>query len=194
MPRTKTYDREEVLEKALFLFQSQGYEATGMQALVSHMGISRSSIYEEFGDKEGLYFEALQHYRSKSSILFIKALNETTNPIATFRQFLIDGLKEQIKSGKPSCFMASSCTEVNLLSSAKGNELVMHNKKEVVNAMTAAIKRGQKNDLIKKNIKAKDAAEMIFAINNGAAVLSRIEKSPTAILKGIELAFQMLEK
>jgi len=193
MPRTKTYDREEVLEKALFLFQSHGYEATGMQALVDHMGISRSSIYEEFGDKDGLYVEAMRHYRNHSSALFVTALNKTTHPIKTLRTFLINGLNEQIKKGRPSCFFANSCSEVDLLSTDEAHKLLLQNKKEVVRAIAAALHRGQENDQVNKSINPKDAAEMIFTLNNGAAILSRIDKSSSSVLKGIDLAIRMLE-
>ena len=44
------------------LFWSQGYEATGIQALTEHMGISRQSLYNTFGDKHGLLKEAIGHY------------------------------------------------------------------------------------------------------------------------------------
>lgn len=60
--RPQEFDRETALGKAMDLFWSQGYEATGMQALTEHMGISRQSLYNTFGDKHSLLEEAIGHY------------------------------------------------------------------------------------------------------------------------------------
>jgi TetR/AcrR family transcriptional repressor of nem operon len=59
MGRPKEYDRENVLDKAMHVFWSKGYECASMQDLVDAMGINRGSIYAEFGDKRGLHLAAL---------------------------------------------------------------------------------------------------------------------------------------
>lgn len=65
MPRAKSFDEEEVLDRAVELFWETGYEGTSMQDLVDHLGISRSSLYNTFGDKHDLYARALDRYRSR---------------------------------------------------------------------------------------------------------------------------------
>jgi TetR/AcrR family transcriptional regulator, transcriptional repressor for nem operon len=46
MARTKDFDEDEVLAKAMHLFWLKGYNATSMQDLVDGLGISRSSMYD----------------------------------------------------------------------------------------------------------------------------------------------------
>lgn len=62
MARIKEYDENEVLQKAMVLFWTQGYEKTSMQDLVTHMGIHRRSMYDTFGDKHTLFMKALERY------------------------------------------------------------------------------------------------------------------------------------
>ncbi|MCK9858960.1 TetR/AcrR family transcriptional regulator [Paenibacillus sp. ATY16] len=62
MARSKEFDVDAVLLKAMKLFWTQGYEKTSMQDLVEHMGIHRRSIYDTFGDKHALYLMALKRY------------------------------------------------------------------------------------------------------------------------------------
>ena len=62
MGRHKTYDRDEVLERALTLFWEKGYEGTHLQQLVDTTGLNRFSLYKEFGGKEGLFAEAVSRY------------------------------------------------------------------------------------------------------------------------------------
>jgi TetR/AcrR family transcriptional regulator, transcriptional repressor for nem operon len=54
MPRIKAFDETDIIEKAKNLFQLKGYEGTSMQDLVDTLQISRSSIYDTFGDKHQL--------------------------------------------------------------------------------------------------------------------------------------------
>ncbi|NUU59933.1 TetR/AcrR family transcriptional regulator [Paenibacillus agri] len=65
MPRTKEFDEDTVLLKAMGLFWEQGYEKTSMQELVSHMGVHKGSMYDTFGDKKTLYIKALKRYSDR---------------------------------------------------------------------------------------------------------------------------------
>lgn len=62
MGRKKKYNRLELLEKAVDLFRDHGFAATSADMLVEHLGANRYSIYAEFGSKQGLFDEALEHY------------------------------------------------------------------------------------------------------------------------------------
>ncbi len=46
MARSKEFDENAVLDKAMRLFREQGYEKTSMTYLVKHMGIDRRSLYD----------------------------------------------------------------------------------------------------------------------------------------------------
>ena len=61
--RPREFERDDALDKAMQLFWLQGYEATGVADLCSHMGVGRQSLYNTFGDKESLFIEALRYYR-----------------------------------------------------------------------------------------------------------------------------------
>ena len=62
MARHKEFDTTKAIEKARDLFWLQGYEATSIQDLVDHLGISRSSLYDTFKDKHSLFLLALDLY------------------------------------------------------------------------------------------------------------------------------------
>ncbi|MGL6102693.1 MAG: TetR/AcrR family transcriptional regulator, partial [Exiguobacterium acetylicum] len=62
MARSKEFDEQVVLRKAMDVFWAQGYEKTSMQDLVDRMGIHRRSIYDTFGDKHSLFVAALAEY------------------------------------------------------------------------------------------------------------------------------------
>ena len=62
MARPKEFQRDDVLDKAMQVFWSKGFECTSMQDLVDAMGINRGSLYDTFGDKHSLHVAALERF------------------------------------------------------------------------------------------------------------------------------------
>ncbi len=64
--RPRLFDRTAALHQAMLLFWDRGYEGTTFDDLIGAMKLSPSSFYYEFGSKEQLYREAVDHYFSLS--------------------------------------------------------------------------------------------------------------------------------
>jgi AcrR family transcriptional regulator len=65
--RPKSFDRTAAIQQAMVLFWDRGYEGTTFDDLIGAMKLSPSSFYHEFGSKEQLYREAVDHYFNLSS-------------------------------------------------------------------------------------------------------------------------------
>ncbi len=63
MPRSKSYDDNIVLERAMNVFWNNGYEATSVRLLEKEMGINQFSIYSSFYSKKKLFIESIRRYR-----------------------------------------------------------------------------------------------------------------------------------
>lgn len=63
--RPKNFDREKALCAALNLFWEKGYEPTSVAELCQVMNINPPSLYCCFGNKAGLFLEAVRHYEEK---------------------------------------------------------------------------------------------------------------------------------
>ena len=62
MGRTKLYERDDLLNRAIKVFHRQGYNGTSTTELAEALGVNRKSMYAEFGSKQGLFEAALEHY------------------------------------------------------------------------------------------------------------------------------------
>ena len=62
MGRTKQYEREDLLDRAVELFRRQGFNGTSTAELVDELGVNRKTVYAEFGSKQELFEAALEHY------------------------------------------------------------------------------------------------------------------------------------
>ncbi|WP_159786187.1 TetR/AcrR family transcriptional regulator [Sodalinema gerasimenkoae] len=47
--------RRAILDRARHLFATQGYAATGTEAIISKLGITRGALYHQFSDKLGVF-------------------------------------------------------------------------------------------------------------------------------------------
>src|ERR1700755_3244285 len=80
MPRNKEFNEDEVLNKAKDLFRKNGYNGTSMDDLVQATGLSRSSIYDTFGDKHGLFLKSLDQYRNEQQCTMEQQTAQSDSP------------------------------------------------------------------------------------------------------------------
>lgn len=70
MARPIEYDIDTILDNAMELFWTKGYERVSMSQLVKHTGLNTRTMYNLFKDKEGLFKDALDNYYLKASKTF----------------------------------------------------------------------------------------------------------------------------
>jgi len=63
MPRPRSFDEDEVLQRAMQLFWRHGFDATTYKALEEASGVGVKSLFNTFGEKEELFVRALGLYR-----------------------------------------------------------------------------------------------------------------------------------
>ncbi|WP_026341534.1 TetR/AcrR family transcriptional regulator [Actinomadura atramentaria] len=62
MARPRSFDEAAVLDAAMRAFWDGGYEATSTRDLCAAVGLDRSSVYNAFDSKRGLFLRALARY------------------------------------------------------------------------------------------------------------------------------------
>ena len=111
MARKKQYNEDDVLEKALTLFWSEGYENTSTRMLEKEMGINQFSIYSSFGNKEGVYSECLRLYKQKIKTITDK-LENSTKPVEAIKEYFYDFIEfSKIQESQKGCFITNTATE-----------------------------------------------------------------------------------
>ena len=95
------------------LFWRKGYHATSVENLTQALHLSRSSLYDTFGDKRSLFLEALKLYSERVIGRTARALNEASS-VAAGIQALFDEFAAGVggASGALGCFMVNSVAEL----------------------------------------------------------------------------------
>ncbi|KUJ61334.1 TetR family transcriptional regulator [Flavobacteriaceae bacterium CRH] len=173
MARTKEFNEDQALDKAIEIFWHKGYNGTSAQDLVTHLGLSRSSLYDTFGDKQKLFSQSLQRYQKQAKDQIVELFDSSENIKETlqdiFKQAVVESLQDRITKG---CFMVNSSVEL-AMHDEEISKIVKNNSQIMEEVFTNAVQKGQDLGQISKQLDAKVLARFIFNNYSGIRVLAR---------------------
>lgn len=156
MARTKDFDETEVLDKAICLFWHKGYNGTSMQDLVDGLGISRSSLYDTYGDKHSLFVKALERYQQAGAKRMYEVVNKATSAKEAISQ-LLELITADLVNDKQhkGCFVVNAEVEVAPHDVDVSN-IICKNEQMIESLFVQAIQHGQQTGEIdsKKDVRA----------------------------------------
>lgn len=110
--RPPSFDRDEVLDRLLFLFWEKGYDGTSQSDMVERAGISSSSLYGAFGNKPDIFDAVAERYNGmmRSALAPLRDGTGGAGDVAAF----LAGAAEQTRGGQtpPGCLMVRTMTEL----------------------------------------------------------------------------------
>lgn len=182
--RPAVFDRVVALKEAMKLFWERGYEGTSFDELIGVMGISASSFYNSFGNKEQLYREAIEAYLQSSGCLLRAGLNdETIDTRTAFARFFADTAREFTRSDLPlGCMISLAGTHVPPgLESLR--EMMAERRAGSEAAFAERIRKGIADGDVPKGIDVDALASYYSALARGLAVQARDGASREKLLE-----------
>lgn len=193
MARPKTFDRDEVLDRAMRVFWRQGYEATSIQDLVCATGINRASMYDTFGDKRGLFLASVDRYVNAISAMRLGALDEPGPALPALRRFFDDLVRFSVGEGRRlGCLMTNTSVELaphdeevaDLMGQALGR---------VEEAFFRLLTRAEAQSEISPGRDLRALARFLLVTLNGLRVLARAKPEEAALRDVVETALGAVE-
>lgn len=192
MPRVKSFDREDALQKAMQAFWAQGYEATSVQDLVDCMGINRGSLYDTFGDKHQLFLAALDQYTVKS-LSRGSALEKEGNARSILNEFLyafmFRNLEDPLKRG---CFITNTAVERSSHDEDCATRVRTYFA-EIEKNICTLIARGQKEGDILSGRDAKTLSAFFIGVMQGIRVVAKVNPEEACLRPLVEVALASLD-
>lgn len=154
------YDRRQVLEVAVALFNEQGYDATSVADLAQRLGLSKSALYHHFASKEDLLAIALETALSGLEEALAAALALDASAAERLEQ-IIRGAVEVLVTELPS---------VTLLLRLRGNSSVevaaLERRRLFDQRVAALVQSAQEEGSIRSDIDPAIATRLIFGMVN----------------------------
>lgn len=105
--RPRSFDPDEVLDKARAVFWNLGYAATSLDDLAAATGLNRPSLYAAFGDKHALYMAALERSATEAAGALTAAL-QIEAPLRRVLEAIFDrtvDIYRRGEVGQRGCFL-----------------------------------------------------------------------------------------
>lgn len=170
--RTKEFEPEQIADAAMRVFWERGYAATSVQDLVEGTGLSRSSLYSTFENKQGLYQQALLRYQALTTSN-VELLAEPGPVKALIERLLMRIVEDELGEGRQrGCLVANATLELAGHDEAVA-ELVAHNFLRLQKALEKLIVRGQQTGEIPAGKKPRALARFFVNTIQGMRVLSK---------------------
>ena len=192
MPKTVTYDRDDVLTRAMMQFWKSGYEASSVQDLVNATGINRASIYNSFGDKKGLFLASVQHYLEKVNAKRLSMLKAEGSALSAIEEYFGDLLDFSANDGrKLGCLITNSLVEVAPLDPEIGEKLspVLD---RVEDGFYQTLLRAQAQGELQPGSDLRALARFLTGQVQGLRVLARADSDPGRMHDMVKIAMNSL--
>ena len=160
MARPRLHDEKKVLDLATAHFWEHGYEISSISSLEEATGVSRSTIYNSWGDKQGLFIASLKSYLVNCTEMFNSGLNGNGLDgiiafVNSFAHELLPG--DQMRNG---CFMVATAEET-VARNPLVREMIISFRRKQINWLYGELKNSESRGEINCPMKLETAAEFI---------------------------------
>ncbi|MEL6641706.1 MAG: TetR/AcrR family transcriptional regulator, partial [Pseudomonadota bacterium] len=150
-------------------------------------GMSRQSIYNAFGDKDGVFQAAVTHYKDKVAT-HLQTLNAPTAEIQDIRAFITTSLEAQEGIGPGACF---------LVITAFGPKASEPKIKSAIEEGAALVRAGFENALIVSRAHLggrtpKEFAAYLYCVMNGLSALLQTGGQSAQADAALDLVFKSI--
>jgi TetR/AcrR family transcriptional regulator, transcriptional repressor for nem operon len=193
MAGVKQFDPDEVIGRATNVFWTRGYESTSIDDLVQATGINRASLYNTFGDKQGLFLAAVDRYWATFADSMISALADTDPQRAIAGMF--DSIIERISNPRfpRGCFI----TNTSLECPASGDAIARKINECMARQQTAIYRTLRKSQLegrIGPEADVKALACFFMGVAQGINVVHKATADLEALKDIVKIALSVLQK
>ncbi|UZR97024.1 TetR/AcrR family transcriptional regulator [Chondrinema litorale] len=193
MPRVKQFDKDEILAKAMNLFWQKGYHATSIGDLVEYTGVNRQSLYSTFTNKDELFNQAFERYRTIYLNKACDFLSTKSSAKEGIKDFFLKAIDNSLSDPEhKGCFVLNTTTEMvpenpNLMRVIAEHQQTF--EKILIEFMEKGITLGE----FPENIDLKSTAAFLITLYNGLVVMSKFRTEKEYLTNILDTALKVLD-
>lgn len=171
--RPLSFDKQAALERAMFAFWQNGYEATSISDLTLAMGITPPSLYAAFGDKERLFVAALEYYVAKACELRARIFAAEGSAEAAITRLLEVTATEAVSAHWPrGCMLVTAATSGSN-TSLRVQKLLADRRVANRLAIESRLRRGVEEGDLPHDADIAGLAQFVVTVIHGMSIQAR---------------------
>lgn len=193
MARPREFRRDKVLKNAISVFWKQGYTDTSISDLVQATGLLRGSLYAAFGNKRGLFIEAIETYFRHLEDETFKVFESEKPALERIREFFKEVIEESKKDlENKGCLLVNSILELSSEDdeiNSRITEMFRTLENHFRNTLSQAVKEGTLPNDYQNEIVAKFFVSSLYGLrvfNKTKSTLQERNEVLNAILSILE--------
>jgi TetR/AcrR family transcriptional repressor of nem operon len=201
MARPPSYVRDEVIHAAERQFRTTGYNGTSVDDIATATGLGRGSLYAAFGDKHGLFLQAMHAYFTRLGQSAAEALaGPDDGALERLHQFLLAAV-HGVPLGPDTapadsraatvCFSAKTALELGTTDPDAARR-VNAGLETVAAALATCVRAAQRNGDLDPNADPDELAWLLLSIVRGIDVIGAAGRDPRFLTSIAERAFACL--
>lgn len=171
MSRPREFEEAEVLDRALSAFWRLGYDACSIGHLVKSTGLQRQSLYNGFGDKDGLFLAVLARYETHSAAELAK-LEQAAPHLPALRAYMERVLALQATRGCGACLLVRTAFGPQIRE-PRVRKAVTTGAQAVRSSFARVLERALLSGELPKGTDSEPCAAYLYTVLNGLAALSK---------------------
>jgi TetR/AcrR family transcriptional repressor of nem operon len=191
--RPKIFDEQTVIDRAIEVFWTKGYESASAEELLKAMEIGKGSFYLSFkGGKKELFEKSLDQFSNKAAVKFKHDLEKSEDPIQFLKNFFLsmaDSPKERQLKG---CYLGNAIVEMSNIDN-KTKDKAVKLLAQLEENFKNIIHQAQQNNLLKTKERPETLAKLLITLWNGINITRRMHPEEKTMRRMIELQLQVLE-
>jgi TetR/AcrR family transcriptional regulator, transcriptional repressor for nem operon len=185
--------RRHILDAGRALIARKGFVAVGLNEILMTAEIPKGSFYHYFGSKEAFGSELLQQYVADYNARLAELFGQ---PGLTGRDKLLsywaEWQREQLdQHGEEKCLVVKLSAEVGDLSDEM-RVVLRDGVDRLMARLGAVIEEGQADGSLSAEIRAKEAAELLYQMWLGAALITKLRKDGSAMAQAMAVTQSVL--
>lgn len=186
------FEPEKALADAMGVFWIKGYESTSLQDLLQATGLSKSSLYQTFGNKHALFERCLTHYRDTFGSSMAARLDAAHSGAAFLREVLMSVAAEGERSGpRRGCLLMNTATEFAGRDPRIAKEVSAgtHRMRDI---FEAAVVRAQRDGEISADASPRALAQFFITTISGMRTMVKARASRQELESTAEIALMAM--
>lgn len=193
MARTREFNADMALDKAIELFWQRGYTNTSMRELVKHTGVAHAGLYTAFGGKDDLFQAALTKYEQRIFTYLFGGLESERASIKEIKKlFTFITSANEDKYFKHGCFIANTALEFGA-KTGPIHDILTRTFTRQVKAFEHALINAVKSKQVESNVNVAESASSFTVLFYGCSSLTRMKAPNEIIQQAISAAIRTIE-